>query len=160
MQSIFTSFVYFLCFFTAMVEGLTRYHTTPPSDVVIVHDRQSLNDLVKVYPDTILHAENGGYYLKDMDEEVVAITADDLCTELDAAFASIDADVVGDGSGSEDGGSGSLGEADVTKRNEDLACYPNCLHNYCSHPRCFRSAVCLSYTNCHVCSTSSRKVCI
>lgn len=134
--------------------------TTPPSDVIIVHDRQSLNDLVKVYSDTVLHAENGGYYLKDMDDEVVAITADDLCTELDAAFASIDADVVGDGSGSEDGGSGSFGEADVTKRNEDLACYPNCLHNYCSHPRCLRYAVCLSYTNCHVCSTSSRKVCI
>ncbi|CAI7613480.1 unnamed protein product [Penicillium crustosum] len=145
MQSIFTSLGYFLFFFTAMVEGLTR---------------QSLNDLVKVYPDTILHAENGGYYLKDMDDEVVAITADDLCTELDAAFASIDANFVGDGSGSEDGGSGSLGGADVTKWDEDLACYPNCLHNYCSHPRCFRSAVCLSYTNCHVCSTNSRKVCI
>lgn len=134
MQSIFTSLVYFLCFFTAMVEGLTRYHTTPPSDVIIVHDRQSLNDLAKVYPDTLLHPENGGYYLKGMDGEVVAITADDLCTELDADFASIDANFVDDGSGSEDGGSGSLGGADVTKRNEDLACYPNCLHNYCSHP--------------------------
>ncbi|CAI7601791.1 unnamed protein product [Penicillium viridicatum] len=95
MQSIFTSLVYFLCFFAAMAEGLTR---------------QSLNDLAKVYPDTLLHPENGGYYLKDMDGQIVAITADDLCTELDADFARIDANFVDDGSGSEDGGSRSLGD--------------------------------------------------
>ncbi|KAJ5501226.1 hypothetical protein N7453_006043 [Penicillium expansum] len=159
MQSIFTSLVYFICFFTAMVEGLTRYHTTPPSDAIIVHDRQSLNDLVKVNPETILHAENGGYYLKNMDEEVVAIAADDLCTELDAAFASIDADVFGDESESKNEAYEYLGGADVTKRNEDLAYYPS-WHDYCSHPRCFHSATCLSYTSCQVCSTSSRKVCI
>ncbi|KAJ6009453.1 hypothetical protein N7522_004469 [Penicillium canescens] len=79
MQSIFTSLVYFLCFLTTMVEGLTR---------------QSLNALVRVHPETVLYAENGGYYLKNMDDEVVAITADDLCMELDVAFASVDADVV------------------------------------------------------------------
>ncbi|KAJ6040330.1 uncharacterized protein N7446_004353 [Penicillium canescens] len=62
-----------------MVEGLTR---------------QSLNALVRVHPETVLYAENGGYYLKNMDDEVVAITADDLCMELDVAFASVDADVV------------------------------------------------------------------
>lgn len=104
-----------------MVEGLTRYQITPPSDAIVVPDRQSMNDLVKLNPETILHAENGGYYLKNMDEEVVAIAGDDLCTEFDAVFASIDADVVGDGSRSGDEGSGSLGGANVTKRNEDLA---------------------------------------
>lgn len=97
-----------------MVEALTRYQTTPPSDAIVVHDRQSLNDLVKIHSDTVLYAENGGYYLKNMEEEVVAITADDLCKELDAVFASIDAEV---GSGSEDGESGSLGGANVTKGN-------------------------------------------
>ncbi|KAJ5375647.1 hypothetical protein N7517_007653 [Penicillium concentricum] len=101
MQS-FLTLAYLLCYLVTMVEGLTRYHTTPPSDVVIVHDRQSLNDLVKLNPETILHAENGGYYLKNMEEEVVAITADDLCEELDAAFASIDAGVIGDDSEPED----------------------------------------------------------
>ncbi|OQE15938.1 hypothetical protein PENSTE_c026G06709 [Penicillium steckii] len=158
MQSILTSFVYFLCFMATMVEGLTRYQNTPPSDAIVVHDRQALNDLVKLHPETILHAENGGYYLKNMDEEVVAITHDDLCVELDAAFASIDASDIGDDVQGQ--GSGSHGSANVTKRNENLACYPNCAHNYCSHPRCFHSATCLSYTNCHVCSSSSRKVCI
>ncbi|KAJ6087231.1 hypothetical protein N7467_006145 [Penicillium canescens] len=111
MQSIFTSLVYFLCFLTTMVEGLTRYQTTPPSDVTVIHIDN---------PSTIwlgLYAENGGYYLKNMDDEVVAITADNLCMELDVAFASIDAGVVGDDSGFEDGGSGSLGGANVTKRN-------------------------------------------
>ncbi|KGO76933.1 hypothetical protein PITC_004670 [Penicillium italicum] len=116
MQSILTSLVYFLCFFTAMVEGLIRYHTTPPSDAIIVHDRQSLNDLVKVNPDTVLYAENGGYYLKNMDEEVVAIAADDLCPELDAAFASIDANFVGDDSESEYLASGSVDGADLLQK--------------------------------------------
>ncbi|KAJ5103629.1 hypothetical protein N7532_004158 [Penicillium argentinense] len=142
-----------------MVEGLTRYHSTRPSGVTVVHDRQALNDLVKLHPETILHTEKGGYYLKNMDEEVVAITHDDhLCIELDAAFASIDASNVGDDT--QDGGSGSYGGANFTKRNEDLACYPDCLHNYCSHPRCYNSAHCLSYTSCHVCSSSTRKVCM
>ncbi|KAJ5822617.1 hypothetical protein N7447_004957 [Penicillium robsamsonii] len=156
MQSIL-AIVYLLCYLVTMVEGLSRYHTTPPSDVIIVHDRQSLNDLVKVNPETILHSENGGYYLKNMEEEVVAITADDLCEELDAAFASIDAGVIGDDSGPEDLDSESLGGANITKR---LSCYPHCVHNSCSHPRCFNSATCLTYTSCHVCSTSSRKLCI
>ncbi|CDM26837.1 hypothetical protein DTO013E5_6970 [Penicillium roqueforti] len=114
MQSTFTYLVYFLSFWATMVEALTRYQTTPPSDAIVVHDRQSLNDLVKIHSDTVLYAENGGYYLKNMEEEVVAITADDLCKELDAVFASIDAEV---GSGSEDGESGSLGGANVTKGN-------------------------------------------
>ncbi|KAJ5173692.1 uncharacterized protein N7500_001623 [Penicillium coprophilum] len=140
-----------------MVEGLTRYHNTPPSDAIIVHDRQSLNDLVKVNPETILHAENGGYYLKDMEEAVVAITADDLCKELDVAFASIDAGDIGEDSEPENRESESLGGADTTKRS---ASYSHDKRNKCSHPRCFNSATCLTYSNCHVCSTSTRKVCI
>ncbi|KAJ5851744.1 uncharacterized protein N7529_011129 [Penicillium soppii] len=79
-----------------MAEGLTRYQTAPPNNAIVVHNRQSLNDLVKVYPETILHSENGGYYLKNMDEEVIAVAGDDLCEELDGALASIDAMVSDD----------------------------------------------------------------
>ncbi|KAJ5456021.1 uncharacterized protein N7458_004285 [Penicillium daleae] len=142
-----------------MAEGLARYQSTPPSDVTVLHDRQSLNDFVKANPETILYPENGGYYLKDMDEEVLAITADDLSKELDAAVASVDSDLLGNDSAS-DSSAGSGAAANVTKRNEDMPCYPNCQHNYCSHPRCFNSATCLHYSFCHVCLTSSRKVCI
>ncbi|KAJ5347782.1 uncharacterized protein N7506_001035 [Penicillium brevicompactum] len=74
-----------------MTEGLTRYKTPPPSDVIIVYDRPSLNDLTKVYPETCLYDENGGYYMKTMDGQVIAITADDLCEELDKTIAEADA---------------------------------------------------------------------
>jgi hypothetical protein len=96
MRSIFASLVYFPCFLSIMAEGLTRYQTAPPNNAIVVHNRQSLNDLVKVYPETILHSENGGYYLKNMDEEVIAVAGDDLCEELDGALASIDAMVSDD----------------------------------------------------------------
>ncbi|KAJ5407849.1 hypothetical protein N7509_001732 [Penicillium cosmopolitanum] len=70
-----------------VTEGLTRYHTAPPSDAVIFHDEQSLSDLIKVNPDTLLHPENGGYYLKNMEEAVIGVAADGLCDYLGASFA-------------------------------------------------------------------------
>lgn len=74
-----------------MGEGLTRYQISPPTNIVILHDRQSLKDYVKINPNGMLHAENGGYYLKDMEDLVVAIASDDLCNELDGAWASAEA---------------------------------------------------------------------
>ncbi|KAJ5549388.1 hypothetical protein N7513_006622 [Penicillium frequentans] len=74
-----------------MAEGVTRYITDPPAGAVVVQDRQSLNDLVRANPETILSPENGGYYLNTMDGETLAIAGDDLCVELDAAIASADA---------------------------------------------------------------------
>lgn len=88
MPSTFVSLVSFIYFINIMAENLTRYQTTPPTDVVILHDRQSLNDFVKANPDGLLHAENGGYYLKDMEESIVAIASDGLCNELDGPWAS------------------------------------------------------------------------
>lgn len=70
-----------------VTEGLTRYHTAPPSDAVIFHDEQSLSDLIKINPDTLLHPENGGYYLKNMEEAVIGVAADGLCDYLGASFA-------------------------------------------------------------------------
>ncbi|CAI7649093.1 unnamed protein product [Penicillium viridicatum] len=104
MKSISTSLVLVLCFLTTMIEGLTRYQTTPPSDAIVCHDRQALNDLAKAYPDGLLHPENGGYYLKDGDEVVVGIANDDLCKELDGSFASVDAKIAeeAEGAGPED----------------------------------------------------------
>ncbi|KAJ5447134.1 hypothetical protein N7445_001955 [Penicillium cf. griseofulvum] len=140
MKSISTSLVLFLCFLTAMVEGLTRYQTTPPKR------RHPL-----AHPEGLLYPENGGYYLKDGDEVVVGIASDDLCTELDGAFASMDAKIAqeGEGAGSEDNTSDA---ENVIKRAE------NALHNSCSHPRCFTHPHCLTYSHCHICS--SRKHCI
>lgn len=69
-----------------MTEGISRYHTTPPSDAVIFYDQQSLSDLIKDNPDTLHYPENGGYYLKNMEETVIAFAADCLYEYLDASF--------------------------------------------------------------------------
>ena len=95
-----------------------------------------------------------------MEEEVLAITADDLSKELDAAVARIDAKILENDSALGNSAFGSGGGAKATKRNEDMSCYPNCQRNYCSNPRCFNTATCLHYTSCHVCLTGARKVCI
>ncbi len=160
MQLIIAPLAYFLVFVTTMAEGLTRYQSTPPSNVVILHDRQSLNDFVQIHQETILYPENGGYYLKNMEEEVLAITADDLSKELDTDVASIDAEILENDFAPDNSASGPGGDANSTQRNEDMPCYPNCQRNYCSHPRCFNTATCLHYTYCHVCLTNARKVCI
>ncbi|CAG8376718.1 unnamed protein product [Penicillium salamii] len=91
MKFTFTSIVYSLFFFTAMAEALTRYETTPPSDATVLIDRQALNDMAKDHPYGSLFPENGGYYLKNENDGVVGIASDELCIELDAAFASAEA---------------------------------------------------------------------
>ncbi|KAJ5549108.1 hypothetical protein N7513_006342 [Penicillium frequentans] len=73
-----------------MAANTTRYKTDPPFGAIVLQDRQNLNDMVHNNPETVLNPENGGYYLKTMDGEVLAITGDDLCVELDAALASVD----------------------------------------------------------------------
>ncbi|KAJ5671789.1 hypothetical protein N7507_000916 [Penicillium longicatenatum] len=73
-----------------MAANTTRYYTDPPLGAIILQDRQNLNDMVRNNPETVLSPENGGYYLKTMDGEVLAITGDDLCVQLDAALASVD----------------------------------------------------------------------
>lgn len=74
-----------------MAESLTRYETTTPSDATVLIDRQALNDMAKDHPYGSLFPENGGYYLKNENDGVVGIASDELCTELDAAFASAEA---------------------------------------------------------------------
>lgn len=150
MKSVLGSLAFIALCIAAMAEGITRYKIDPPAGAIVIQDRQGLNDMVRNNPETILNPENGGYYLKTMDGETLAIAGDELCVELDAAVASVDAL---DADAEHE-------ETNTSKRGEDLDC-PGCgLENYCRHPRCFNSALCLSYSYCHVCLTSSRKVCI
>lgn len=160
MKLTFTSILYFLCLFITMVEALTRYETTPPSDATVLIDSQALYDMAKDHPYGSLFPENGGYYLKDKDDGVVGIASDELCTELDARFASAEAKDAEEEAQQQAAASPAPTSSamDAAKRGTDLACYPNCLHNFCSHPRCFNLAICLTYSNCHVCG--SRKRCL
>ncbi|CAG8020245.1 unnamed protein product [Penicillium salamii] len=145
MKFSFTSLVSMLCLTGVMAGSLNRYQVSPPAEVAVLQDRQALNEFVKSNPDGFLHSENGGYYMKDLHEAVVAIASDDLCGELDGSWANAESSVEDD----EDDD-----VTDVTKREL------NSLNasNKCSHPRCFNHATCLTYSNCHVCG--SRKKCI
>ena len=78
-------------FSIAMAEAITRYKVTPPSNATILVDREALHAMAKDHPHGALFPENGGYYLKDKDDGVVGIAGDELCTELDARFASAEA---------------------------------------------------------------------
>ncbi|KAJ5353515.1 hypothetical protein N7541_006079 [Penicillium brevicompactum] len=160
MKFTFTSIAYILCLFTAMVEALTRYETTPPSDATVLIDRQALNDMAKDHPYGALFPENGGYYLKDKDDGVVGIASDELCTELDASFASAEAKYAREEAEQEAAASPAptSSATDAAKKGTDLTCYPNCLRNSCSHPRCFNTAICLTYSHCQVCG--ARKHCL
>lgn len=79
-----------------MAEGVTRYQASPPAGAIILQDRQALNDMARANPETILNPENGGYYLKAMDGEVLAIAGDELCAELGLVVASVEALDAGD----------------------------------------------------------------
>lgn len=126
-----------------MAANTTRYNTDPPFGAVILQDRQNLSDMVHNNPETVLNPENGGYYLKTMDGEVLAITGDDLCVELDAALASVDAlDSAEHESNFMEHGSKQPREMEP--------------ENQCSHPHCFTSVGCLSFSHCHVCLSRGR----
>ncbi|PWY91987.1 hypothetical protein BO94DRAFT_533427 [Aspergillus sclerotioniger CBS 115572] len=145
-----------------MAQNLTRYHTPPPSNATIMYDRQTLNDLARANSDGLLHDENGGYYLKTADEEIIAVAADALCTELDAALASAAATWAERNPNGDDedvAAASAAAGGGVTKRDEDITCSHCGSSGTCSHPRCYNHALCLSYNYCHVCSTSY-KYCI
>ncbi|PYH47913.1 uncharacterized protein BP01DRAFT_200343 [Aspergillus saccharolyticus JOP 1030-1] len=165
MQALLTTPVFFFLFIaTTMAENLTRYHTAPPSNAIIIYDRQTLNDLARANADGLLWDENGGYYLKTAGNEIIAVAADALCTELDAAHASAAAtwaerNLNGNDKEVAAAAPASQKDADVTKSGANLACYPHCARGKCSHPRCFTNALCTTYNYCHICS-GSYKYCI
>ncbi|KAJ5803843.1 uncharacterized protein N7518_000146 [Penicillium psychrosexuale] len=137
MKLTFASIVHFLCLFLAMVEALTRYEATPPSDAIVLIDRQSLNDMAKDHPYGSLFPENGGYYLKDKDDGVVGIASDELCTELDAAFASAEAKYAQEEAAESLAPTSSA--MDAAKRGTELACYPNYVSDYAIYVYLYQS---------------------
>ncbi|KAB8272606.1 hypothetical protein BDV30DRAFT_211983 [Aspergillus minisclerotigenes] len=76
----------------------------------------------------------------------VAVAADSLCPELDKSFAEADTMIAQnqlegeDHMGTDDGLDSTAGA------------------NACAHRRCFNSVICITYRDCHICS--SRHICI
>jgi hypothetical protein len=81
---------YILVSLTTVAKGIARYQSTPPTNLLILHNRPLIAEVVKVNPEKILCLENGGYYVKRIHNNRLAITADNLREELDTAISSID----------------------------------------------------------------------
>ncbi|KAJ6180594.1 hypothetical protein N7519_011055 [Penicillium mononematosum] len=64
----------------------TRYTVPIHESTQILETRKQLNDMAMQYPLGTLDDRNGGYYLLDHDNTVLAIASDSLCKELDAAM--------------------------------------------------------------------------
>lgn len=165
--------------FSTTMATFTRYTKPVPEGAAICETYEQLVALTRQYPNTMVSDENGGYYMKDVASgKAHAVAADSLVSELDRRLADADAQlaerkeapapdneedlkawVTGDPH------SHSCTREDASDRadNRDRAAKPQVrqdVHpNRCSHPRCFFSAHCLTFTDCHVC-LSSRHHCI
>ncbi|KAK2751017.1 hypothetical protein FQN57_000092 [Myotisia sp. PD_48] len=129
--------VIFLAF---AIPGLTmttgRSAPAAPEGAVFVSTREELNKIVRANPETILDDVEGGFQLVDMAGKIKAVATGQLVPELKAAIKSAEAAAAK----RELDGTSELTERAESEVQGKLAC---------SHPRCFNSATCLTYTDCH-----------
>ncbi|PYH57744.1 uncharacterized protein BO96DRAFT_433191 [Aspergillus niger CBS 101883] len=122
-----------------------RYTVPIPEGIIILETRKQLNDMADQYPMGTLDDRNGGYYLLDHDATVLAIASDSLCEELDSSMESAKRfhsnDPISDN------------EAEDVAPGKAEAANPG-LSNHCTHPRCHTHALCRTYSDCYVCSSS------
>lgn len=123
----------------------TRYTQAIPAGAVVVGTREDLNAAAKANPSTVLDDVDNGFHLVDDNGKVVAVASDELIPELEDAFKNMDA------ADAKDELEGNTQEA---KRDDAMTLAPQA----CAHRRCFNSVICITYKDCHICS--SRKKCI
>jgi hypothetical protein len=134
----------------------TRYTIPLPEGITVADSQDQLNQLAAANPNSVLYDESGGYILRDADTGVMfAVASDDLIDEINAAVNA--ANAVVEARELNEGVDGET-NAPIGKRYDGG--YTSNFVNHCTHPRCFYSATCLRYSNCHICSSSTRKICI
>ncbi|PGH18651.1 hypothetical protein AJ80_04398 [Polytolypa hystricis UAMH7299] len=141
----------------------TKYSQGVPEGAIVAPNREALNAIVEANPETILHDRDGGFHLLDMEGNVVAVAADELIPELQASFDEADKIIAKEKEEEEkkrdkaeagDNTPEKEKEEETTKRAEaGLAA-----DQACAHRRCFNSIICVTYKDCHICS--SRNICI
>jgi hypothetical protein len=137
---------FFVSVISTLAMSTTRYTVPIPGSTQILETREQLNDMAMQYPLGTLDDRNGGYYLLDHDATVLAIASDSLCEELDASM--------------EAAKRYHSSHPELVEESEDIApqsieeANPGISKRSCSHPRCHTHALCRSYSDCHVCSTS------
>lgn len=122
---------------------ITGYSVAIPASAVIISDWETYHQEAQKYPDTMVVGKYGGYVVEVGGE--IKLATDNAMTKL----INERLDAIGAANEGDDGAE------DVTKRNTDLEGSAVLEKRACSHPRCFNSALCLSYTDCHVCTARS-----
>ncbi|UPL02868.1 hypothetical protein LCI18_013802 [Fusarium solani-melongenae] len=133
---------------TALLTGSlvsAKYTVEIPKDAIWVTNWDQLHEMAAKYPDTALVEKYGGNVI-EVDGKIVLATDQEMNEQIDDLIEQLEKN-------------NPEGETEPkTPNRRDL---PG--HNRpCSHPGCFYSSTCLTYTNCHVCRrpTSRRGFCI
>ncbi|KAJ5382214.1 hypothetical protein N7517_000125 [Penicillium concentricum] len=131
--------------------AMTRYVVPISESSIVLESRRELNQMAEQYPMSTMNARNGDWYMLNDDGTVLAVASDYSCAELDASI--------------EDAMQlyGILPEVDHEVR-ETVATQsgeqPGAgLSNTCSHPRCFLSSTCRTFSGCYVCE-SNLHICV
>jgi len=115
-----------------------------------------LNQVATANPSSVLYNESGGHIMRDADTgNIIAVASDDLIDELDAAVEAANSIIE-----ARELNEGAEGELNVPMSKRYYGDDYGSMINRCSHPRCFNHLTCQTYSYCHVCSSSTRKLCI
>ncbi|KAG9256796.1 uncharacterized protein F5Z01DRAFT_488571 [Emericellopsis atlantica] len=115
--------------------GTASYDIEVPSTAAVVYDWDSLYSQAALYPDSTLDLKYGGWVI-EVDDSIVLAIDDSFVQELSDAATAQDDDE-GECENTEEG------DADEVSAQR------------CSHPKCFNTANCRTYTDCHVCTRQS-----
>jgi hypothetical protein len=120
-----------------------NYTITIPESVTIVTTWNELRAQVPKYLDSMLVEKHGGYVIES-DDTIVVATSDNLTEEVDSKMVGLpeDDDAVDDtaSNANNEPVAGTEFDANLFKRG-------------CTRPGCFNFALCLTYTDCHVCTS-------
>lgn len=144
-------------------DAVFRYRQPIPSNVQIADTKLGFYEIQDANPGALVFPENGGYYLKHPDSgQVVAVSSDELSTELDQAHIGLSRTLENEGKHEE--AAEVLRElrengVDLQKREEDTDCGFACGGHVCSNPHCVHPGVpgkCAFISGCYMCGGRHR----
>jgi hypothetical protein len=139
---------------SAATMSVTKYTEPIPAGAIIMETWEQVKSLTTANPQSGLMGDIGeAHYLQDDEGVILGVASDELCLEIDARISSaMRAIEARTEMGDEDGTVGGSDAPGFTK-SEDNAVGP-ISQPRCSHPRCYYSVTCQTYSYCHFCLTS------
>ncbi|PYI04430.1 hypothetical protein BO78DRAFT_398968 [Aspergillus sclerotiicarbonarius CBS 121057] len=148
----------------------TRYLEPVPETIPVLDTHDQLIEMATLHPNGTLDDRDGGYYLINEKDEVLAVASDELCVALDQSMESalqmhsrdnlLAARKGGHSGGGHGGGHGGAGkgggkgghdgEGGKPKPKPQPQPQPN---SDCAHKHCKKNKDCVNYRDCHACST-------